>query len=205
MISGMCRRAAVLLVVGTVLLAAGCGGSRPASTAAPQVNSAICGAFRVAASTTAQSCTFVLDDGRRLGCNRSFAGTTPSVSQLVRDGCHWLTPLKLSSSMRALILRIGGARRCLTSRGLRAVGGPAFQSRPPDPAQPDGELLITSTTPSFIAFYTDAARARRTLPALQRADAGEHVLLERRGAVTIAWTHAPDDALRGLVWTCVSG
>jgi hypothetical protein len=194
-----------LLALVTVVAACGCGSSHPASSADPQVNNGTCETSGGAGQPTKQSCTFVLDDGRRLGCNRSFAGTTPSVSQLLRDGCRWLTPLKLSGSMRALIVRIDGVRRCLTSRGLRAVGGPVFPSRPPDPARPDGELVITSTTPSFIAFYTDAARASRTLPALQRADAGKHILLERRGAVTIAWSRVPADAFRGEVWTCVSG
>lgn len=200
------RRAAALLAVGTALLAAGCGGSHHASTATAdqQLNSASCATGRAAGQPTTNACTFVLNDGRRLGCNRSFTGPTPSVPQLLRDGCRWLAPLKLSRSMRALIGRIDSARGCLESKGLRAAGGPAFPTRPPDPAQPDGELVITSKTPSFVAFYTDAARASRTLPTLRRVDAGKHVTLERRGAVTIAWTHAPGGEVHSAVWGCVS-
>jgi hypothetical protein len=205
MISGM-RRAALLLAVGTVLLAAGCGGSHTASTAAAdaQVNSASCATSGDAGKPATNTCTFVLNDGRRLGCNRSFAGPTPSVAVLVCDGCRWLAPLKLSRPMRALVARIDNARRCLASRGVRAAGGPAFPSSPPDPNQPDGELVIASTTPSFVAFYTDAAKATRTLPALRRADAGKHIQLEQRGAVTIAWTHAPAGHVRSAVWGCVT-
>jgi hypothetical protein len=200
------RRVAVALAVPAVLLAAGCGGSHPEtrSTADAQVNSAMCQADSVTGTAATRSCTFVLNDGRRLGCARSFAGPAPSVALLVRDGCRWLTPLKLSPAMRTLIARIDSDRSCLTSKGLRAVGGPAFPSRPPDPSQPDGELVITSKTPSFVAFYTDTARASRTLPALRRLDAGKHVVLEHRGAVTIAWTQAPAGALRSAVWACVS-
>jgi hypothetical protein len=200
------RHRLALLALGTVLLSVGCGGSQPASRTAAdtQVNSASCATSGGAGKPTTQSCKFVLSDGRRLRCNRDFVGPTPSVAQLLRDGCRWLTPLKLSASMRAVIARIDRVRGCLTSKGLRAVGGPAFPSRPRDPAQPDGELVITSRTPSFVAFYTDAAKASRTLPALRRLDAGKHVQLERRGAVTIAWTNAPAEDVRSDVWGCVT-
>jgi hypothetical protein len=195
------RHRLVLLALGALLVAAGCGRSRPASAA--QVNSGSCGESGGAARPAPQSCTFVLDDGRRLGCSRLIEGPTPSVAQLLRDGCHWLAPLKLARPMRALIARIDSDRRCLTSRGLRAVGGPAFPSRPPGPVQPDGELVIGSDHPAFIAFYTDAARAARIEPALRRADAGKHLFLERRGAVTVVWSQAPAGDLRDVVWGCV--
>jgi hypothetical protein len=107
--------------------------------------------------------------------------------------------------MRALIARIDSDRSCLRSKGLRALGGPAFPSQPPDPVQPDGELEFSaSSSPTFIAFYTDAARAKRIEPELRREDAPKHVLLERRGAVTIVWTQAPAGDLRRTVWACVS-
>jgi hypothetical protein len=200
------RRVTVLLCVGTCLMVAGCGGAHPASTAAvdPQVNTVSCAASGAPGKPTTHSCTFVLNDGRRLGCNRTFNGPTPSVPQLLRDGCHWLTPLKLSRPMRAVIARIDSDRRCLASKGLRATGGPAFPSRPPDPTQPDGELVVRSSHPAFIAFYTDAARAQRIEPAVRRDDAGKHIVLERHGAVTVAWTQAPDGDLRHTVWGCVT-
>ena len=195
-----------LITLGTVLVAAGCGGSRgsTATAAAAQVNSASCQESAQKGEPTASSCTFVLNDGRRLGCNRTFDGPTPSVPQLLRDGCRWLAPLKLSRSMRAVIARIDSGRSCLTSKGLRAVGGPAFPSSPPDPMQPDGELVIGAGAPAFIAFYTDGARARRIEPALRRDDSGKHILLERRGAVTVAWSQAPAADLRHTVWGCVA-
>lgn len=191
------------LALGTVLLFAGCGGAHRAATTA-QVNTASCEASGGTGRPTRQSCTFVLEDGRQLDCNRDFTGPTPTVPQLLRDGCRWLATLKLSSAMRAVIARIASARKCLTSRQLRAVGGPAFPSRPPDPTQPDGELVISSTHPTFIAFYTDAARANRIEPELKRADSGKHVILERRGAVTIVWTQAPAGDTRESVWRCVA-
>jgi hypothetical protein len=38
--------------------------------------------------------------------------------------------------------------------------------------QADGELVISSATPTFIALYTTAARAARIEPALRRSDPG---------------------------------
>lgn len=200
------RRLSALLSLGTCLLVAACGGShRSATTAADaQVNSATCEESGLRGKPRVGSCTFVLNDGRRLGCNRTFNGPTPGVPELLRDGCRWIAPLKVSRSMRAVIARIDSGRSCLTSRGLRAVGGPVFPSSLPDPRQADGELVIRSSHPTFIAFYTDAARAERTEPALRRDDAGKHISLERRGAVTIAWSHAPAADLRHAVWACVA-
>jgi hypothetical protein len=199
------RSRLVLLAVGTVLAAVGCGGSRPASTTAadPQVNTSLCQTWGVAGKPNTNSCMFVLNDGRRLGCRRSFAGLAPTVALLLRDGCHWLTPLKLSRSTRSLIARIDRVRSCLSSKGLRTLGGPAFPSRPPDPTQPDGELVISSAHPTFIAFYTDAAKAKRIEPALRRDDAHAHIRLERRDAVTIAWSQAPAGDLHDAIWACV--
>jgi hypothetical protein len=195
-----------LLAFGTVLLSVGCGGSEPASRTAAdtQVNSATCVTGNVGGKPPASTCTFVLNDGRRLGCDRNFVGPTPSVPQLLHDGCRWLTPLKLSRSMLAVIARIDSVRGCLTSEGLRAAGGPAFPSRPPDPAQPDGELVISSSHPTFIAFYTDTARAKRIEPVLRREDAHQPVLLERHGAVTIAWSQSPPGEDRHAVLACVT-
>jgi hypothetical protein len=168
------------------------------------MNSASCATSGEAHKPTRTTCTFVLNDGRRLGCNRNFLVPTPSVPQLLRDGCHWLAPLELSRPMRAVIARIDSDRHCLASKGLRATGGPAFPSRPPNPTQPDGEVVISSTHPTFIAFYTDSARAARIEPALRHDDAGKHVFLERRGAVTIAWSQAPAGDLHRTVWGCVT-
>src|SRR5690348_8129688 len=135
MICGM-RGLTTLLCAVTCLVLVGCGGSQAASTASAdtQVNSGQCQTSVLASGPTARSCTFVLNDGRRLGCNRTFNGPTPTFPQLLRDGCRWLAPLKLSRSMSAVIGRIDSGRSCLTSKGLRAVGGPAFPTDPPDAA-----------------------------------------------------------------------
>jgi hypothetical protein len=204
----MCRmrRPLVVLGLGAALLVAGCGGSHPPATTAAdaQVNSGSCVESGLRGKPPVTSCTFVLNDGRRLGCNRSFTGPTPTVSQLVRDGCRWLAAFSLSRAMRAVIARIDSGRSCLTSKGLHAIGGPVFPSGLPDPRQADGELVVRSSHPTFIAFYTDAARAARTEPALRRDDAGKHIVLERRGAVMVAWTQTPDGDLRHTVWECVA-
>jgi hypothetical protein len=126
------------------------------------------------------------------------------VPQLLRDGCRWLATLKLSPSMRAVIARIDRDRSCLESKGLSAAGGPAFPSTPPDQTQPDGELIISSAHPTFIAFYADAAKAKRIEPVLKHDDAHMPVRLERRGAVTIAWSQAPAEDVRHTVWGCVT-
>ncbi|MBV9604739.1 MAG: hypothetical protein JO027_06520 [Solirubrobacterales bacterium] len=64
--------------------------------------------------------------------------------------------------------------------------------------------MIPSSHPTFIAFYPDAARAARIELALSRDDAREPVSLERRGAVTIAWSQAPAGHERDLVWSCLA-
>jgi hypothetical protein len=204
MIGGM-RRAAVVLALGTVLVAAGCGGSHLAATSQTNlaVTSASCAQSGGAGQPTTQSCMFVLSDGERYECARPLSN--PTAAQLKRAGCRKRAPLALSGPVRALIARIDRARSCLMSKRMRAAGGATLPLRPPGTNEPDGELVITSTSPSFIAFYTDAARASRTLPALERLDAGKHVGLERRGAVTIAWSAAPAASVRDTVWTCVSG
>jgi hypothetical protein len=200
------RRLTVLVWAGMCVLVAGCGGSHRAAAASSDnvVNSASCASFGLAGQPTTQRCTFVLDDGRRLGCNRSFAGPSRSVRQLLRAGCHWLTPLKLSRPVRVLIARIDGVKSCLESKRLRASGGALLPPNPSGPDQPDGEIVVTSGSPSFIAFYSSVARARGLEPAVLRTAARSHVQVERLGAVTIAWTQ-PAGPLRDTVWTCISG
>ena len=85
------------------------------------------------------------------------------------------------------------------------MGAPVLPPSPPSSAEADGELVISSSRRTFIAFYIDAARAGRIEPALARQDRPAHMLLERRGAATIVWTRAPAAELRDAVRACVPG
>lgn len=207
------RRVLALLVLALAGSAGGCGGSHraAATNADPQVDITSCAVSSGAGKQTSRSCTFVLTDGRRFRCNRLFTGPGPAVAQLERmTGCRQLPSLVFSAPERALIVRLDRARSCLTEKDLHVLGGPTLPESGPVPPpsrltsiEPDGELVISSTSPTFIAFYTTAARARRIEPALRRSDAHAHVELERRGAVTIAWSRTPTSGLRNMVWTCL--
>lgn len=201
------RRALTLLVLCVAgLSAAGCGGSprAAAGTAEPQIDSASCEVSGGAGRQTTRSCTFVVSDGRRFSCNRFFTGPAPSVSELERAAdCRRLPSLVFSRAERALMARLSRARNCLVARGLRVSGGPVLPPVGPTSTEPDGELVIGSASLAFIAFYTSAARARRIEPVLRRDDAHAPVLLQRRGAVTIAWIRAPAGEPRNMVWTCL--
>lgn len=193
--------------LGVVGVAAGCGGSHraTATTAGATVASASCEASGADSKPASHSCTFFLSDGQRFRCGRLVKGAAPTVLQLERAGCHRLASLRLPTPVRRMTARLDQDRACLSARRLRVVGGPVLPPNPPDSTQPDGEIVISSTHPTFIAFYTDAARARRLAPAVVRAAARTHVLVERRGDVTIVWTRAPSGALRDAVGACASG
>jgi hypothetical protein len=208
------RRLLVVLVLGAAVYASGCGGSQHAPTATPAtVVNATCASFGGAGKTVSQSCAFVLSDGERFRCGRAFRGAAATAEQLEHSGCRRLASLKLSDPERALIARLDGARSCLTAKGLHAVGGPVLPTgppggtvqlpTPPGSTQPGGEVVITSAQPTFIAFYNDATQAARIEPGLARSDASAHVLVERRGAETIVWSHAPTAQLRNTVRACL--
>lgn len=201
MIRGM-PRLRLVLALGAVLCAGGCGGSAhaPTSTTATVVD-ATCQSSAGAGTAASSSCTFVLSDGERFSCGQPFKGPSPTAAQLERSGCRRLASLKLSRPELALIARLDGARTCLTGKGLRASGGPVLQN-PSGPA-PGGELVLSSAQPTFIAFYTDAAQAARLEPALARADSSSHVQVERRGAETVIWSAAPTSRLRASVRACL--
>lgn len=201
------RRALALLLLVIAGFAGGCGGGShraAASTADPQVDTASCAVSGRDGRQTSRSCMFVLTDGRRFSCNRLFTGPGPTVSQLEQAaGCRRLPSLVLSPAERALSARLDRARGCLIAKGLRVLGAPVLPPPRVSSTEPDGELVISSTTPTFIAFYRTAARAQRIEPTLRRSDAHAPVLLERRGAVTIAWSRPPGSGLRNMVWACL--
>lgn len=102
-----------------------------------------------------------------------------------------------------MITALDRARGCLTARGLRAVGEPVLPPSPPGSTIADGEILLSSSIhPTFIAFYTDAGRARRLEPRVVQNARRVGGQVERRGAVTILWTHTPTRSLRGTVEGC---
>lgn len=210
------RRVLAVVAASTVVCAAGCGGSQPASPATTTVARVVdgqCDAFALRYQPKpVQQCTFVLSDGERFGCAKPFTGETPTAAQLIRSGCRRLASLRFSAAERALVARIDAVRTCLTARRLRAVGGPVLPTyppggpvvpSPPSSSQPRGELVITSSHPTFIAFYANAAQAARVEPALVRMDAGSHVEVERRGAATVIWSSVPTSKLRSSVWGCL--
>jgi len=57
---------------------------------------------------------------------------------------------------------------------------------------------------AFIAFYTDAAKARRLQAGLTRNARRLGGQIERHGAVTVLWVHPPASDLRAAVQTCAS-
>jgi hypothetical protein len=167
--------------------------SRPTSPAAQVVTSECSGSG--AAGRVSQSCNFVLSDGRRFRCHREVKGQ-PTGPEIKAAGCVALRPLSLSPRERALIRRIDSAKRCLASHGLRVVGGPVL---PPNPASPDGELVVSTSGPTFIAFYIDAAKARR----LGRGASNAQSLTY--GSVRIVWGGAASAGLQTTIEPCVFG
>lgn len=128
-------RLRVVLALGVVSCAGGCGGSAhaPTSTAATVVD-ATCQSSAGAGTAVSQSCTFVLGDGERFSCGQPFKGPSPTAAQLERSGCRRLASLKLSGSELALIARLNGARSCLTAKGLHARRRDGYLECGPDEA-----------------------------------------------------------------------
>jgi hypothetical protein len=102
-----------------------------------------------------------------------------------------------------MITALERARRCLTAKGLHALGGPVLPPSSSGSSTADGELVISSTHPTFIAFYTDPARARGLEATVVQSARRVHGQVERHGAVTIVWTRAHASNLRGAVDACV--
>jgi hypothetical protein len=88
----------------------------------------------------------------------------------------------------------------MIAKGLRAFGGPVLPGRS---RTPDGELVLSSSHPTFIAFYIDVAQARRLEATIVRRARISHGQVETRKAVTIIWTRVPTNSLRSSVEACV--
>ena len=69
---------------------------------------------------------------------------------------------------------------------------------------PDGEIVVSSRHPTFIAYCVDAAKARRLRrEGIPRVSVRE--LAQTRGLVSIAWTGLPASELQTTVEGCVFG
>jgi hypothetical protein len=145
----------------------------------------------------------VLSDGRRFRCSTAVTESRPSVAVLEHTkGCARISPLHLSPDVRAVIEAIRRTRTCLAQHGLHALGGPVLPANGPGSSSADGELVLGHAgTPTFIAFYTGAQKAQRLAAAVDRNAGHLGAQVERRGAVTILWSH-PSASERRQVQAC---
>jgi hypothetical protein len=179
--------------------ASGCGSRDTRTGPAAQVVSGSCQTAAAGGRTVSQSCQFVLSDGRQFRCRREPKGP-PKATDLHAAGCVKLPSLSLSAAQRSTFTVVYAASKCLTERGLRVVGGPTL---PADSQTPDGELVVRSIHPAFIAFYTDVAKADRLNSRVVRNARAFHGQVEKRDAVTIVWAVPPAGGLRRTVEGCV--
>jgi hypothetical protein len=176
-----------------------CGSSAPLASPSAQLASGFCMANGASGRPTKQSCVYVLSDGERFRCPAQLGG--PPLSEALRRArCVKLRSLELSSAQRSVIGSIAAARRCLGAARLVAHGSAVL---PGSASSPDGEIVISSAHPTFVAFYTSAAKASRLEPAVRLNLKHSRGMVERRGAVTIVWSAAPASRLRRVVETCV--
>lgn len=207
------------LVVAVGVLASGAGGcgsgggratptgGAAAASAAAQVVTATCSASGSAGSPVTQSCVLVLSDGQRFRCRSAFEGSTPSARVLEHArGCARMQSLVIPPALRAVIAAIANTRTCLTTNGLRAIGGPVLPANPSGSSSADGELIVGSAiSGAFVAFYTDPGKAQRLEPALMRNAARVGGQVERRAAVTVLWIRPPASEVRKAVEGCAVG
>jgi hypothetical protein len=201
-----------LLAAGVLAASAGgcgSGGGTTSAGAAARVVSGTCSASSTgsAGSRVTKSCVLVLSDGQRFRCRSAFAGSTPSARVLEHTrGCVRMPSLVISPGVRAVIAAIAKARTCLTTKGLRAIGGPVLPPNPPGSSSADGELVVgNAARGAFIAFYTDAGRAWRLEAGVARNASRISGRVERHGAVTVVWVRSPAGELRKAVETCALG
>lgn len=196
----------VVVVAGAMAAVLGGCGSRGARVAAAdaQVVSASCQESGVAGHTTSQSCSFVLSDGQQFRCRQAFEGQTPKARVLEHTkGCARSPSLKLSPAERGMIAALAKARRCLTAKGIGALGAPVLPPNPPGSSSADGEIVVgrSATHVVFIAFYTSTARAEQLEASLMRNAHGLNGQVERHGAVSVVWIH-PAGGVRAAVRAC---
>jgi hypothetical protein len=105
-----------------------------------------------------------------------------------------------------MIVALDNARSCLTTKGLRALGGPVLPPSRSGSSSADGELVVGRSPMHvvFIAFYTDAAKAQRLQAGLMQNARRLETQVERRGAVTVLSIH-PLSGSRAAVQACAFG
>lgn len=111
------------------------------------------------------------------GCGKTAAPDNPSVAQV---------------------------KACVSKHGLRVRGGEARPS-PGDANAPDiGELVIQNGT--FVAFYSDQARANRLADSVRKNAERLHGTITRHGRITVVYTRVapgstgkPDARIEGCV------
>jgi hypothetical protein len=145
---------------------------------------------------------FVLSDGQRFRCPSSFENSTPSVSTLEHaKACVSLSRLVMPAAIRAVVVAIDAAHRCLAARHLRVTGGPVLP--PQGPNSPNGELIVgNGHGGAFIAFYTDPGRAKQLEPEVIQNARRLGGQVERHGAVTVLWIRSRTSQLRGSLRAC---
>ena len=195
-------------IVGGLLAFAigGCGsGDTRTATTGAEVVSGECPSASASGRTVSQSCVLVLSDGQQFRCPTAFEGQTPIAHELERaKGCVRLASLTLSPAVRSMTTTLDVARGCLTRKGLRVLGGPVLPPNPAGSSAADGELVVVNDHhPAFIAYYTDASRARRLEAAVVQNAHRFGGRVEPRGAETIIWTRAPTGTVRYAVEGCV--
>ncbi len=189
-------------------LVVGCGSSnhRTALVLGPaEVVSGSCSAVAGAGSPVKQSCVMVLSDGQRFSCSLAVAESKPSAAALEHmKGCRRLSSLVPSPGMRSVIGAIRRVRTCLAQHGVHGLGGPVLPRNASGSSGPDGELIIgRAGAPTFIAFYTDPAKATRQEPAVERNAKHLGAQVERRAGITILWRR-PSASERRHVEACTA-
>jgi hypothetical protein len=212
------RIAAVLQLGAVVVVAlalAACGGSSAlrsanASPAAPvQVSSASCEtSWAKGTGTVVHPCVFTLTDGRRLSCPDSFAHSIQTAYSLEHSrACKPLRPLAIPASWRAVFAAIEKTRLCLTSRGLRVLGGPSLGINN-GPDGPIGELDVANgrdAMPTLIGYYRSSRAAQHFEPTARKNVGRLGGVVQRRGEVILVWPHRPTGHQRATVATCAFG
>jgi hypothetical protein len=197
------RAALVAGLAAATVVGCGSGGARTDAGGA-RVESGNCESSGAGGRVTSRSCSFVLSDGERFRCHKTFAGSTPTARVLGdTKGCVRLASLVLSPAVRGMIAALEKTRKCLTTKGVRAIGGPVLPPNPARSRSPDGELVVgeSATRALFIAYYASAARAQRLQAGLVANARRVNGHVERRGAVTLLWVHAPA-GVRSAVQAC---
>jgi hypothetical protein len=94
----------------------------------------------------------------------------------------------------------GNVRQCLNAASLKVTGGPAPAG---DTNAPATELVVGGAESSaFLAFYENAARARRYAPDIRANAKRLHATVERHGKLTILWIRGAASGEAQIIRRC---